>query len=345
MRFTPGEVLRAVLRARRALGFKTPVRPRIRAVYYDEEGDFLLIVVADRPDKSVVLGPGGRVLKLVKDELGVSSMAARSYTDLLVKRRRIREALARAEALAKRAGGLLGAALERVVALLRAELAYPLRKWPVFEPLGEHALAVAYSGGIDSTAMLHVAKRIGLEPLAITVDAGGWMLPREVRGWISDVVGRLGVEHMYVKGDERVFKLVLEWARAGRRHPCKMCHEEIERAVLDRALEEGVPMVGFGDLLPTGRFSIYWIRLRGRRLLRLNLLAALALFKTDTILMAKEAGRPVERLFFGCQLLKLVHREHKEMMLPSIQRVLREARAGILEPNQALELIKSIVRA
>ena len=345
MRFTPGEVQKAILKARKELGFKTPVRPRVRSVFYDEEEDFLLIILADRPDKSVALGPGGRVLKMVKDELGVSSMAARSYTDILVKRRRVGEALFKARRVAEKAEGLLKKALERVIALLRAELDYPPRRWPSYGPLDEPAIVVGFSGGIDSTAMLSVSKRLGLEPLAATIDAGGWMLPKEVRTWIKNVVGRLGIEHAYIKGDERIFGLVLKLARAGRRHPCRMCHEEIQRAVLRFALEAGTPMVGFGDLLPTGRYSIYWLKVGGRRLLRLNLMAALALFKTDTILMAREAGRPVKRLFFGCQLLKVVHREHREMMLPSIQRVLREARAGILEPNQALELVKSIIRS
>ena len=344
MCFTPREVLKAILRARRELGFKTPVRPRVRDVFYDEEGDFLLVVLADRPDKSVALGPGGRVLKMVRDELGISSIAARSFTDILVKRRRIREALSAVRRVVKKARGILREALERVMALLMAEMAYPPRRWPSYGPLDEPAITIGFSGGIDSTAMLSVSKRLGLEPLAVTVDAGGWMLPKEVKTWIRAVVERLSVEHTYIKGDEHAFGLVLELARAGRRHPCRMCHDEIERAVLSFAIEAGTPMIGFGDLLPTGRFSIYWLRAEGRRLLRLNLLAALALFKTDTILMAREAGRPVKRLFFGCQLLKVVHREHKEMMLPSIQRVLREARAGILEPNQALELVKSIIR-
>ena len=44
MRFTPQEVQKAILRARRELGFKTPVRPRVRSVFYDEEGDFLGVV-------------------------------------------------------------------------------------------------------------------------------------------------------------------------------------------------------------------------------------------------------------------------------------------------------------
>ncbi|HDI01258.1 MAG TPA: hypothetical protein ENF78_02395 [Candidatus Bathyarchaeota archaeon] len=345
MSFTPGEVLRAILRARRELGLRTYVRPRIRAVYYQEEDDFLLVVVADRPDKSAVLGPGGRVLKLVRDLLGISSMAVRSNTDLLVKRRRIGEALYKVKHLLARANGLLKMALERILAILRAELRYPPREWPSYEPLDEPAIVIGFSGGADSTAMLYVAKVLGLNPIAATVDAGSWMLPAEARELISSITSRLGVEHAYLRGRGDVFSSILRLAGEGRRHPCRMCHQEIEREVVRFSLEEGVPMVGFGDLLPTGRFSTYWLRVGSRKVLRLNLMAALALFKTDTLYLATRAGRPRGRLSFGCPLLKATHRKYKYMMLPSIQRVLREARAGILEPNQALELIKSIIRS
>jgi len=346
MPFTPGQVQKAILRVRKELGYRTRVRPRVKAVYYHEEDDFLLVVVPDRPDKSVALGPSGRVIKAVGRALGVSRVAVRSLTDLVVKRARIREALRRAQRIAKAADGLLRGALERVVRLLKAELAYPPREWPSLEPLGEPVIVIGFSGGVDSTAMLYTAKRIGLEPLAATVNAGGWMVPERVREIVKSLAARLGVPHAFLKGDEEAFRLVLEWARDGRRHPCKMCHEKIEEAVVHYALELGVPMVGFGDLLPTGRYSIYWLRAggRGQRLLRLNLMAALALCKSDTIVLAEKAGRPVEKLRFGCPLLGVTHREHKETVLPSIQRVLRETRAGILEPNQALELIKSIIR-
>ena len=344
MDITPRQVLKLVLKIRRQLGYKTLVKPRIKAVYYDEETNSALVVVADRPDKSVVVGPGGRIIKAVKDELGLSGIGARSYTDILVKRRRVREALSKTEKIARKASGLLGEALERVVELLKAELAYPPRRWPSFDPLDQHAIAVGFSGGVDSTAMLYVAQRIGLEPLAISVDAGGWMLPPEIKELMASITSNLGIKHVYLPGDREVFDQVLQLAREGRRHPCRMCHAEIERAVIEHALGAGVPIVGFGDLLPTGRFSIYWLRRGGLRLLRLNLLASLALLKTDTILMARAVGHPVKRLYFGCQLLKLVHREHREMRLASIQRVLRETRASILEPNQALELVKSIIR-
>ena len=105
--FTPEQVRKALMKARRELGLKTLVRPRVEAVYYEAESDFLLVVVPDRPDKSVLLGPSGRVMKMAKRELGVSAMAVRSRTDLVVKRWRVRQALAKARRLLARAGGLL----------------------------------------------------------------------------------------------------------------------------------------------------------------------------------------------------------------------------------------------
>ena len=342
--FTPEQVRKALMKARRELGLRTLVRPRVEAVYYEAESDFLLVVVPDRPDKSVLLGPSGRVMKMAKKELGVSAMAVRSRTDLMVKRWRVRQALAKARRLLAKAGGPLREALKRVAALLEAEARYPPRDWPAFEPLEEPAVVVGFSGGVDSTALLYLATRLGLRPIAATVDAGGWMLPPHARERLEAIVARLGVEHAYVRGNEQVFRRVLLWARQGRRHPCRMCHEQIEEAVISYALERGVPIVAFGDLLPTGRYSIYWLRRGGRRLLRLNLMASLALCKSDTRVLARLAGHPVEKLRFGCPLLGVVHREHEEMRLASIQRVLRETRAGVLEPNQALELVKSIIR-
>jgi len=147
MELAPGLVGRLVLKARRELGLKTRVRPRIKALYYDEEADFLLVVVPDRPDKSAVLGPGGRVLKAVRSELGISGMAVRSYTDLMVKRRRVGEALSKALRMVRKAEGLAKEVLERVAEVLRAEMSYPPRKWPSFDPLEETGLCAGFSGG------------------------------------------------------------------------------------------------------------------------------------------------------------------------------------------------------
>ena len=42
---------------------------------------------------------------------------------------------------------------------------------------------------------------------------------------------------------------------------------------------------------------------------------------------------------YGCPLINEVHKRHPHMRRFSIQRVLRETRAGVLEPGEALRLI------
>ena len=42
---------------------------------------------------------------------------------------------------------------------------------------------------------------------------------------------------------------------------------------------------------------------------------------------------------YGCPLINEVHKKHPHMRRYSIQRILRETRAGVLEPGQALNLI------
>jgi predicted PP-loop superfamily ATPase len=42
---------------------------------------------------------------------------------------------------------------------------------------------------------------------------------------------------------------------------------------------------------------------------------------------------------YGCPLINEVHKKHPHMRRYSMQRILRETRAGVLEPGQALNLI------
>ena len=45
---------------------------------------------------------------------------------------------------------------------------------------------------------------------------------------------------------------------------------------------------------------------------------------------------------YGCPLIVQVHKKYPQYRPFSIQRVLRETRAGILEPGEALDLIRTI---
>ena len=339
--YGPREVSRVVVEVRRELGLSDLVQPEILHVRYDGEDGTMLIVAADRPDKAAVLGPGGRVLKRVGDILGVKSVAARSQTYLLVKQFRVNLAISAAKRVLKYANPTVRGILEsRIIPMLENELKYPERSWFRAEELPEHGIVIAFSGGVDSTAALLISKLAGLNPIAVTVDAGSWMVPPEVKRIIGRIVDVLGVRHEYLKPESEVFGEILGDAVEGRRHPCKRCHSEIEKMVVESAENLGIPFVGFGDLLPTGNYSIYHIK---DSLVRFNVAAALSLSKTDTILAARGVGHPGSKFLYGCPLLRVLHRRHNSFRYISINRVLRELRAQILEPSQALKYVKSIL--
>ena len=77
--------------------------------------------------------------------------------------------------------------------------------------------------------------------------------------------------------------------------------------------------------------------------LRFNVLAALNLTKSETVAIAKMFNHPGTSFTYGCPMLREIHKKHPHLTYPSIQRVLRETRAGILEPSQALKYVKSIL--
>ncbi|MCD6529415.1 hypothetical protein J7L06_03915 [Candidatus Bathyarchaeota archaeon] len=338
--YSPGEVLRAVLKARRELGLKSTSEPKIVDTVFHEDSGTLLVIAEDRPDKACILGPGGWVLKRVKDELGVEQIGARAMIDIKVKLERVRLAIRYYSMLARSLeNSIKRLILEKVIPVLRNELDYPRRNLYEGDPLGTHQVMVGYSGGVDSTSTLIVLKKAGLNPVAVTVDPGSRILPEKTKEFIRKLAKKIGVPHLFVKPNGETFKRIFEDSVAGRIHPCGSCSREIESMVLHEAKKRGLSLVSFGDLLPTGSHSI---QLRSNDRVKMNILAALAYSKIDSILLARSIGHPSPRLTYGCPFLRALHRKHPHFRFISAQRVLREARANILEPNQALQYIKSI---
>jgi predicted PP-loop superfamily ATPase len=77
-------------------------------------------------------------------------------------------------------------------------------------------------------------------------------------------------------------------------------------------------------------------------ILRINLPALLSLKKGDVKKIAGKLGVG-KKGGYGCPLIGEVHKKHPHMRCFSIQRVLRETRAGVLEPGEALNQIKGIM--
>ena len=217
---------------------------------------------------------------------------------------------------------------------------------------------VALSGGVDSSTSLIVAKMLGFHPLAVTVNPGDIILPRYFRESVENLTQMLGVQHQYLEVD---MKEVIEGSLEGRFHPCGRCSKTIEETVFDFTRDNNIPFLIYGDLLSTGAQSLQLeLNSSGKgtssgietnssgietnlvkgNILRINLPALLSLKKGD---MKKVAGSwgVKKRGGYGCPLIGEVHKKHPHMRRFSIQRVLRETRAGILEPGEALDQIKT----
>ena len=338
--YSPKEVSKVLLKVRRELGLNLSIEPKIVDTVFHEDSGTLLVITEDRPDKAGVLGPGGWALKRVKDELGVKQIGARALTDIKVKLERVKSAILKHLTLIHTVeDSIRKIIVERIIPLLKNELEYPRRDLYEADPLPDHKVAVAYSGGVDSTSTLLVLKKAGLNPIAVTVDPGSQIIPVKAKANIKRLTEKIDVPHIFIESDERIFQSIFEDSISGRIHPCGSCHSQIERTVLLEAERMCVPLVGFGDLLPTGSHSIHLVE---SGLVRLNVLAALAYSKIDSVLLAKSVGHPVTNLVYGCPFLRALHRKHPQFRYVSVQRVLRETRANILEPNQALQYIKSI---
>jgi len=338
--YSPKRVSETIARVRGELGLSPAHSPEVCSTHFDHISETLLVVVADRPDKSAALGHGGWVSSRLKAELGVERLGVRAQTDLYLKRFRVRRAIRRLKSLAQKVEpGVKKVVTTRLIPMLENELLYPDRSFYEAEPLREHGAVVGFSGGVDSTAALIILWKAGLNPVAVTVSPGTWLVPSDTRRTIDGMVRRLGVEHHFIgqtNGYNEMFKAALE----GRFHPCSRCHPLTESLVKSFAIENRIPIVSFGDLLSTGGYSS---SLTGG-ILRFNPPAALALTKLDTILLARQFGHPGAKYVYGCPLLREVFKLHPEKRSPAIGRVLRETRAGVLDPGEALRYIESIVQ-
>ncbi|MCS7385903.1 MAG: hypothetical protein NDF55_04075 [archaeon GB-1867-005] len=334
------DILSITLQVRKELGYPTVSLPKIISVRVHEDEGKMYVLCGDRPDRAVLMGPGGRVLKELMKRLNVKVIVVRALTDIIARAERIRQAIERARKIMDKPvpSSVKKLLKERLIPMAEGELNDPIRRHvPDFEEIDVN-VAVAFSGGVDSAATLVYAKMLGLHVISITANPGPFIIPSHVEKAIKCFNEKINVDYTFVK-PEHSFDDIISKAMAGHAAPCKRCHDIVERTVYDEAFKRGAEAVFFGDLLPTGCHSI---RLIGNGI-RVNLPAFLALTKTDTIIISKQHGHPNVSLKYGCPLLRAVLKRHKHLRLAAIQRVLRETRAGVLEPNQALKLIKSVI--
>ena len=309
----------------------------IEEIYF--ENDEMWIITEDRPDKSAIIGKGGWVVGKLRERLNLESIHVESYGDFLNKEYKLKLSKKTIHNLDLDFVGLRN--LEMTIDYKLANI-YSFNFDNFFEDNSfdesENVEAVvALSGGVDSSFSLILAKKLGFNPVAVTVDPGTIILPKQFKENIKLVTETLGVAHEYIETD---YSDVISESFTGKIHPCGRCSKNTGELVKRYAKDNEIPIIIFGDMLATGSQCI---NMQDDSLYRLNLPASLSVGKQEIKSLIKNYDLKTFK-GFGCPLLYEVHKKFPHMKKFSIQRILRETRSSALEPGEALDLIWSFYR-
>lgn len=334
--YTKEFILDEVNRIREEIGHDK-VNISIEEIYF--ENDEMWIITEDRPDKSAIIGKGGWVVGKLRERLNLESIHVESYGDFLNKEYKLKLSKKTIHNLDLDFVGLRN--LERTIDYKLANI-YSFNFDNFFEnnsfDESENVEAVvALSGGVDSSFSLILAKKLGFNPVAVTVDPGTIILPKQFKENIKLVTETLGVAHEYIETD---YSDVISESFTGKIHPCGRCSKNTGELVKRYAKDNEIPIIIFGDMLATGSQCI---NMQDDSLYRLNLPASLSVGKQEIKSLIKNYDLKTFK-GFGCPLLYEVHKKFPHMKKFSIQRILRETRSSALEPGEALDLIWSFYR-
>ncbi|MBI5055395.1 MAG: hypothetical protein HZB61_02075 [Nitrospirae bacterium] len=118
-----------------------------------------------------------------------------------------------------------------------------------------YEILMAYSGGKDSTYTMYLLKvKYGLRVLALTFD-NGFVSDRTVAN-IKAVTDQLGIDHMFFKPKWEILKRIFLAAAEREMYPgktlerastiCTSCIGLVKSICLKTAIEQDIPMIGFG---------------------------------------------------------------------------------------------------
>ena len=311
----------------------------IEKTYFNEYTNELWIITEDRPDKSAIIGKGGWVVGKLKEKLRLESIHVESYGDYLQKEYKLRLSKRTVENLNSDLVGIRN--LSKVIDdKLDNMYSFNFENYlnsHKFDESENTEAVVALSGGVDSSFSLILAKHLGFNPIAITVDPGTIILPNQYKKNIKLICDSLNVKHEYLDAD---YSDVIKESLSGKLHPCGRCSKNTSKIAKQYAIDNDIPIIIFGDMLATGTQCI---NKQEESLYRLNLPASLSTGKQEIKSLIRKYDLK-EFKGFGCPLLYEVHKNYPYLKKYSIQRILRETRSQALEPGEALDLIWSFYK-
>ena len=340
--YTKENIIEEIIAIREEIGHEF-VEPEIKEIHV--KNNELTIIAPDRPEKSIIIGKGGWVVGKLREKLGFKSIHVISYTDILLKEYQLELSVKHIHKLLdedKIPQNYLDA-FNNLYSLLKQkhEASYDntiieeyVEKNMENESFENADVLVALSGGVDSSFSTILAKSFGFKVKAVTVDPGTIILPKQFRFNIDNLCNKINVEHEYIETD---MSEIINDSLSGKIHPCGRCSKTIHKMLEEKLEEYDYDVMIFGDLLSTGSQSIV---IHDDKI-RINLPALFRMEKTEVKnIITKYDVKKVKG--YGCPLIVQVHKKYPQYRPFSIQRVLRETRAGILEPGEALDLINTI---
>jgi predicted PP-loop superfamily ATPase len=407
MQYSKNFILSEIKRIRKEVGH-VEVKIYIKDIVFDESTNILWIITKDRGSKSAIIGKGGWIVGRLKEDLNVSKIHVESYSDFILKKYQMKLSLKKINSFIEmkinnlkrkdnnpiaqennNLNELNNDNLEKIdltgILNLKKLLEYKIDNiynFKIEEYLEKinindnkkNQAVVALSGGVDSSFSLILAKYLGFNPIAITIDPGTIILPKVFKNNINNLTKKLNIKHYYLKDD---YSSVIEDSLNGRFHPCGRCSERTGKNIFEFAYKNDIDMVIFGDLLSTACQSLNEVDFNPKEIdneinntsneinneyneitndhnefskrsnenltepmFRLNLPATLSIGKGEIRDLTSKFG--IKKIKgFGCPLLHESHKKYPYIKKFSIQRILRETRSGALEPGEALQQIWS----
>lgn len=268
MKYSKNELINHIKKIRKEIGHSDS-EINIKKILFNEDINELKIIALDRPDKSAIIGKGGWVVGKLKESLKLNKIHVESYSDYILKKYQIELSLKAVKDFIskypKNENFLIN--LEKLLEEMNKDI-YNFNLNSYLENLSftkknrnsylentdsknenKHKAIVALSGGVDSSFSLILAKKLGFNPIAITIDPGTIILPRQFKSNIDKLCKKLDIEHIYLNID---YNDIIENSLNGNFHPCGRCSQKIKEVLFDYTVESNIDIVIFGDMLSTG---------------------------------------------------------------------------------------------
>lgn len=295
----------------------------------------LTIVGYDRTDKSFIIGKGYIVGKL-KERLNVKKVRVLSYNDLLLKKLRIKQTIKAIELKKK----LFNDYIKKFLDEFKIVLKQYLKTGKIISLKNSYKALIALSGGVDSSCSALLAKKLNFDVIAATVNPGRFILTDFMKENVERVVNSLNIKHVYIEDD---FSDIYKEALDGKFHPCSKCSKRIKNKLIEYCKKNNINIIIFGDNISTGSQAISYIE---KDLVRINLPACFCLTKREIKEIVKDLN--LNPYPYGCVMHIECLKRNPQFLYYTIQRIMREVRAGVQEPSDAarnvIEIFKTVYK-